>query len=427
MRPAGVVGRNSLNLASALGLSEEVIPVLRSHPAAQRRFIYTRGKLHQFPSSLATLLRRQEPFSRPLAWDLAREVLVRRSEVEDESLYDFGRRRFGKEITENLLDPFCRGIFAGKTTELSVRSCFPPLFNFEKRRGSVILGGLLGPAATDPTVGESGLVQRAKREGWSIWSLKGGLQHLAEKLDEVVRKNGAEVQIQRPCTKIEFVQKPESGTKKIARVHTTESVWETDRLICSIPAANLADLLPGDLSPLSMHLRQIESVTAAVVNLEFEGSHLPTEGFGYLVPSHEPSNVLGVIFDSCAFPQHDRPGVKTTRMTCMLGGAWFHDLFGDPDKVDHDWLASIALEALKGQIGLSAKPTFCRVNLSKDCIPNYRVNHHKLLEKIDAHIAANDLPLTLIGSSYKGVSVNDCIYNSRLAAQSLVPDGQLTM
>ncbi|XP_038062926.1 protoporphyrinogen oxidase-like [Patiria miniata] len=427
MRPAGIVGRNSLNLASSLGLDDEVIPVLRSHPAAQRRFTFTGGKLHQFPSSFATLLTRQEPFSRPLAVDLAREVLVKRSKGEDESMFDFGVRRFGKEITENLIDPFCRGVFAGKTTELSVRSCFPQLFSFERQRGSVILGGLLGPTAIDPTVGESDLVRRAKKERWSIWSLKGGLQCLAEKLSEVVQRNGAEVRTQMPCTKIEFVLKENGGNKKIARVHTAESVWEADRLICGIPAANLAEVLPVDLSPLSLHLQQIQSVTAAVVNLEFEGSHLPTEGFGYLVPSREPSNVLGVIFDSCAFPQHDRPEIKSTRMTCMMGGAWFHDLFGDPDKVDCDWLASVALATLKTQIGLSAKPTYCRVNLSKDCIPNYKVNHHRLLETIDAYVADNDLPLTLVGSSYKGVSVNDCIYNSRLAAQRLVPDGQLAV
>ena len=65
----------------------------------------------------------------------------------------------------------------------------------------------------------------------------------------------------------------------------------------------------------------------------------------------------------------------------MMGGAWFRELFGDPDKVDPEWLASVAMETLKSQIGLVAKPTYCKVNLSQDCIPNYRVNHHRLLGK----------------------------------------------
>ncbi|XP_071806353.1 protoporphyrinogen oxidase-like [Asterias amurensis] len=425
MRPQGIVGKNSLNLASTLGLTDEVVSVLHSHPAAQRRFVYTRGKLHQLPSSLGTLLRRQQPFSRPLAFDLAREMLVKRSKVEDETMYEFGLRRFGKGITENLLDPFCRGIFAGKLSELSVRSCFPPLFNFERNYSSVILGGLLGRASTDPTVGASDLVQRAKMEKWSVWSLKDGLQRLTDRLYEVVSEQGAEVYTQTPCTKIEFIPDPNATHQKIARVHTSDAVWETDRLICALPAKNLVEVLPVDLDPLSDHLQDVNSATVAVINLEYEGSHLPTEGFGYLVPSHERSNVLGVIFDSCAFPQHDRPGPKTTRITCMMGGAWFRELFGDPDKVDPEWLASVAMETLKSQIGLIAKPTYCKVNLSQDCIPNYRVNHHRLLDNMTSYIEDQNLPLTLIGASYKGVSVNDVIYNSRLAAQRLVPNGHL--
>ena len=42
-----------------------------------------------------------------------------------------------------------------------------------------------------------------------------------------------------------------------------------------------------------------------------------------------------------------------------------------------------------------------------------------------SYIEDQNLPLTLIGASYKGVSVNDVIYNSRLAAQRLVPNGHL--
>ncbi|XP_071807012.1 protoporphyrinogen oxidase-like [Asterias amurensis] len=156
------------------------------------------------------------------------------------------------------------------------------------------------------------------------------------------------------------------GLSKIARVHTSDAVWETDRLICALPAKNLVEVLPVDLDPLSDHLQDVNSATVAVINLEYEGSHLPTEGFGYLVTFHERSNVLGLIFDLCAFPQHDRPGPKTTRITCMMGGAWFHELFGDPDKVDPEWLASVAMETLKSQIGLVAKTTYCKVNLSKD-------------------------------------------------------------
>ena len=54
------------------------------------------------------------------------------------------------------------------------------------------------------------------------------------------------------------------------------------------------------------------------------------------------------------------------------------------------------------------------------CIPQYKVGHHKTVEQLNDYIVKNSLPLTLMGSSYKGVSVNDCIYNARLDIESLV-------
>lgn len=40
-------------------------------------------------------------------------------------------------------------------------------------------------------------------------------------------------------------------------------------------------------------------------------------------------------------------------------------------------------------------------------------------DSIEQYIAVNSLPLTLVGSSYRGVSVNDCIHNAIQAVSSL--------
>lgn len=42
------------------------------------------------------------------------------------------------------MDSLCRGVFAGNSRELSVRSCFPSLFRAEQTHRSVLLGLLLG-------------------------------------------------------------------------------------------------------------------------------------------------------------------------------------------------------------------------------------------------------------------------------------------
>ena len=48
------------------------------------------------------------------------------------------------QLADIAVDSMCRGVFAGDCRKLSVRSCFPLLYNAEQRRGSLTLGILLG-------------------------------------------------------------------------------------------------------------------------------------------------------------------------------------------------------------------------------------------------------------------------------------------
>lgn len=47
------------------------------------------------------------------------------------------------QLADIAVDSFCRGIFAGDCRKLSMRSCFPAVYNVEQRRRSLILGTLL--------------------------------------------------------------------------------------------------------------------------------------------------------------------------------------------------------------------------------------------------------------------------------------------
>ena len=46
--------------------------------------------------------------------------------------------------------------------------------------------------------------------------------------------------------------------------------------------------------------------------------HLTPQSFGYLVPSHQVSDILGVVNDSGTFPEHDRRDQPSTRLTVRL-------------------------------------------------------------------------------------------------------------
>lgn len=172
------------------------------------------------------------------------------------------------------------------------------------------------PSVPDTSV-LSPLATRAKEERWSTWSLQGGLQTLCDKLLELLKQRGVNFKMNAPCTAVNF-----NTDGKLTVTCPNEKIT-VDHVISGIPAQTLASILPGDWEGLASELKNISNTTVAVVNLEYEGSVVPVEGFGYLVPSSEPLQVLGIIFDSCAFPENDRSGGKSTRITVSFSSTGF--------------------------------------------------------------------------------------------------------
>ncbi|EPY89001.1 protoporphyrinogen oxidase [Camelus ferus] len=160
------------------------------------------------------------------------------------------------------MDSLCRGVFAGNSRELSIRSCFPSLFQAEQTHRSILLGLLLG-AGRSPQP-DSALIRQARAERWSQWSLRGGLETLPQALNTYL--------------------------------------------------TILSKLLPTEAAPLARALSTITAVSVAVVNLQYQGARLPVQGFGHLVPSSEDPGILGIVYDSVAFPEHDGspPGLRLT-------------------------------------------------------------------------------------------------------------------
>ena len=50
---------------------------------------------------------------------------------------------FCMQIADYVIDPMCRGIFAGSAHSLSMRSAFPAIHQYETSHGSIIRGALL--------------------------------------------------------------------------------------------------------------------------------------------------------------------------------------------------------------------------------------------------------------------------------------------
>ncbi|XP_077116654.1 protoporphyrinogen oxidase isoform X2 [Ranitomeya variabilis] len=412
MRPGGVVGRNTLSMISELGLEADLLPVLMSQPAAKNRYLYVNKSLHKLPSSIGGILRTIPPFSRPLFLCGLRDLTAPRGTKEDETIHDFFSRRFGKELADIVIDSLCRGVFAGDSRQLSLRSCFPFLYEAERHKRSVVLGMVATGDQTPPL--DSPLIHRSKKEKWSQWSLRGGMQTLSDTLEAYIKDRGVQIHKDTP---VEALQWQADGGWQIK---VPGGSMAADHVISAVPAAVLSKVLPLNAEPMTNTLREMSAATVAVVNLEYDGDVLPVSGFGHLIPSFEGDAMLGIVYDSLAFPEHNRRGGSSTRLTVMLGGAWFESSLGDPDAVSKEALLSLASTAVATQLGVKETPCRTIVTLNKSCIPQYTLGHWKRIDHLFSYIRQHSLPLSLVGASYEGVSVNDCIYNARKSVKRLL-------
>ncbi|XP_001381688.1 protoporphyrinogen oxidase [Monodelphis domestica] len=412
IRPAGELGARTLLMVSELGLDSAILPVPGNHPAAQNRFLYVGGALHPLPTGLRGLFFPAPPFSKPLFWAGLRELTTPRGLEPDETVHSFAERRLGSEVASIAMDSLCRGVFAGDSRVLSVRSCFPSLFKAEQTHRSVLLGLLLGSGQS--LLLESPLISQARAERWSQWSLRGGLETLPQTLGTHLLSQGVTILKGQPVCGLNF----QLGKWQVS---LGDCSLEADHIISAIPATVLSELLPSEAAPLAQTLALIRAASVAVVNLQYREAHLPVQGFGHLVPSSEDPGVLGIVYDSVAFPEQDG-SPASLRVTVMLGGSWLQALEDGEQTLAQELFQQAAQEAVATQLGLRKPPSQSLVSLHKSCIPQYTLGHWQRLEAAAQFLANHQLPLTLAGASYEGVSVNDCIESGRRAATHVLKE-----
>uniref|UniRef100_A0A8C3UWN6 Protoporphyrinogen oxidase n=1 Tax=Catharus ustulatus TaxID=91951 RepID=A0A8C3UWN6_CATUS len=141
---------------------------------------------------------------------------------------------------------------------------------------------------------------------------------------------------------------------------------------------------------------------------------------GWLQSSRTPE---GAVFEHG--PRGVRPagtaGAETLHMV-MLGGAWFQQSLGDPRAVPPELLLSRARAAVREQLGLGRTPDRAAVRVQQvgtlgDTVEGLGDTWGTHLEgwRIQRFLQEQRLPLSLIGASYRGVSVNDCIAGAKAA------------
>lgn len=380
-------GLATLQLIEELGLQSEVLPA-SSH--ARKRYLYCDGTLQSLPNHLLTFL--CSPLTRGVVPALMKEWLIAPSKEDDESIYQFISRRLNPNIANCLIDPMVNGIYAGNIHHLSMRSCFPEMYRWEQQEGSLCKGIL-----RQMFKGSSGLP--------SIFTLRSGMETLVSKLFEKLKDH-----IHLNCEATSLLQNSSQMTINLKTAgQEGASKITADRVFIALPSHAAVRLFLRSHSDIASLTQQFTTAGVAVVNVGWKKNVLKNQGFGYLVPSYEKEDILGVVWDSSAFPGQNSYS-EETRLTVMLGGSHRPDILLQSE---HE-IAESALKALKKHMDIEIPPDAIHVSRIQNAIPQYLVGHHKKLSELESLISKHfDSRVVLAGSSWYGVAVNDCIAKAK--------------
>jgi oxygen-dependent protoporphyrinogen oxidase len=386
---------DTLRLVRAIGLEPRVLP---SSDAARKRYIFLNGELREVPSSARAFV--MTPLlSVPGKLRVACEPFARKRRDADESIHEFAARRIGAEAASVLVDSMVSGIFAGDSHALSLRACFPRMWQLEEEHG----GLFRALVAT----------RRKRRRGDAVGapagrltSFTGGMSDLVERLTQDL---GDVVESSVPV----FELRRSFGYS----LATGRGELQADVVVLAGPSNDSAAVVRPLDPVLSTALDEIPAAPLAVVCLGYDAAeiarHRALDGFGFLVPRGQGVRILGALWESSIYSNRAPSGKALLRV--MIGGAC------DPDAVamDDGELLSAVRRDLSRTMGLPSAPEFVRIIRHRRGIPQYVKGHLTRLRRIDTLLEAHP-GLFLAGNSYRGVSLNACVSEAEEIAERVV-------
>jgi protoporphyrinogen/coproporphyrinogen III oxidase len=386
----------TLRLAEAVGLGPRLLP---SNDAARRRYIFRGDRLHEVPVSPLAFVR-SGLLSLGGKARLLREPFAPRREEEDESIHAFAARRIGEEAASVLVDSMVSGIFAGDARALSLRACFPRMWQLETDHGSLVRAAIA--------------TRRNRRNGDAVGAPAGRLMSFRDGMQElpegVARTLGDRVRAGAPALRLRkgFERDAFTGaSQKGYSVTIPDGTIEADAVVLAGPADASAGLIEAFDPTLASLLAGIETAPIVVVCLGYDERALAADrgaldGFGFLVPRTEGARILGALWETSIYAGRAPSGKALLRV--MIGGA------SDPlaETLDDEELLAVTRTDLHRTMGLSIAPEFTRVIRHRRGIPQYTRGHVARLQRIAGLLKAHP-GLFLAGNAYRGVSINSCI------------------
>ena len=188
---------------------------------------------------------------------------------------------------------------------------------------------------------------------------------------------------------------------------------QADAVVLAVPAFAAAELLASLDDDLADAHGEIPYASSALVSLGFRAEDVlhPLDGYGYVVPRAEGSDVLACSWTSSKWEGRAPEGSVLLRVHTGRFGR--RDTTAEPD----DELVALARDEVR-LLGITAAPSLVRIHRWPRSMPQYVLGHVERIERIEKALEAHS-GLALAGAAYRGVGVPDCIASGEGAAESL--------
>jgi len=334
--------------------------------------------------------------------------IPRRKIMEDESLATFVTRRLGRECLEKIAEPLVAGIHTSNPDNMSVLATFPRFVQMEQKSGSLILG-MLEALRNRPHATLSGPPPKPGQPRMTYFmSFKNGMQTLTQAcVDHIgrdaIRTNAA-------------VRAVEPKGKGYSVILDSGEILDADHVMIASAAYDAAAMIKGFDEQLSAQMNRIAWSSSATVSVAFRRADINVQlrGFGFIVPRIEGRRVNAATYSSIKWSSRAPDDMVLIRI--FVGGGHHEELVHE---LDDAGMVKMALEELDSIVGVKAEAQFSKVYRWYKGMPKYTVGHLDRMALID-RIVSTHPGLHLVGCSYKGIGIGDCIHEAQIAAEKIL-------
>jgi oxygen-dependent protoporphyrinogen oxidase len=403
----------SVNLAKHLGLESEMLP---SNDQFKGTFIYSNKELHSLPEGVMLMvptsfwpMAKSRLITLPGKIRMGMEVFVpKRRSRNDESLASFVTRRLGRECLEKIAEPLVAGIHTSNPDNMSVLATFPRFVQMEQKSGSLILG-MLAALKSRPQATLSGPPPKPGQPRMTYFmSFKNGMQTLSQACADYIGNNSIRFN--------STVKAVEPKSKGFSVVLESGETLDADHVLIASASYDAANMVRGFDESLAGHMNKIEWSSSATVSIAFRKTDIrvPLKGFGFIVPRVEGRRVNAATYSSIKWSF--RAPDDQVLIRGFVGGGHHEELVRNLDDAD---MVNMMLEELEGIVGIKAPAQFSKVYRWHKGMPKYTVGHLDRIALLDRMLSLHP-GLHVIGCSYKGIGIGDCIHEAQIAAERIL-------